>query len=141
MALVGILTAIIRRSLPTAPLHGFNAPTAGLGKFMLVDIASMIAAGHPAAVIAQGKTEEEMEKRLGAAFIAGDPLISIDNCDSPLGGELMCQALTQLTLKIQVLGKSLNAEVPSNAAIYATGNKLTLTGDMTRRALFIGPLR
>jgi hypothetical protein len=95
----------------------------------------MIAAGRPAAVIAQGKTEEEMEKRLGAAFIAGDPLISIDNCESPLGGELLCQALTQLTLKVRVLGKSLNAEVPSNAAMYATGNNLTLTGDMTRRAL------
>lgn len=135
VALSGILTAVVRRSLPTAPLHGFNAPTAGSGKSMLVDIASMISAGRPAAVIAQGKTEEEMEKRLGAAFIAGDPLISIDNCDGPLGGELLCQALTQLTLKVRVLGKSLNAEVPSNAAIYATGNNLTLTGDLTRRAL------
>ncbi len=135
VALSAILTAVIRRSLPTAPLHGFNAPTAGSGKSMLVDIASMIAAGRPAAVIAQGKTEEEMEKRLGAALIAGDPLISIDNCESPLGGELLCQALTQPTLKVRVLGKSLNAEVPSNAAMYATGNNLTLTGDMTRRAL------
>lgn len=32
VALSGILTALIRRSLPTAPLHGFNAPTAGSGK-------------------------------------------------------------------------------------------------------------
>ncbi len=135
VALSAILTAVIRRSLPTAPLHGFNAPTAGSGKSMLVDIASMIAAGRPAAVIAQGKTEEEMEKRLGAALIAGDPLISIDNCESPLGGELLCQALTQPTLKVRVLGKSLNAEVPSNAAMYATGNNLTLAGDMTRRAV------
>jgi hypothetical protein len=135
VAFSAILTAVVRRSLPTAPLHGFNAPTAGSGKSMLVDIASMIAAGRPAAVIAQGQTEEEMEKRLGAALIAGDPLISIDNCESPLGGELLCQALTQPTLKVRVLGKSLNAEVPSNAAMYATGNNLTLAGDMTRRAV------
>ena len=135
VALSAILTAVVRQSLPTAPLHGFNAPTAGSGKSMLVDIASMISAGRPAAVIAQGKTEEEMEKRLGAAFIAGDPLISIDNCEGPLGEELLCQALTQPTLKVRILGKSRNAEVPSNAAIYATGNNLTLTGDMTRRAV------
>lgn len=135
VALSAILTAVIRRSLPTAPLHGFNAPTAGSGKSMLVDLASIIGTGRPAAVIAQGKTEEEMEKRLGAAFIAGDPLISIDNCESPLGAELLCQALTQPTLKVRVLGKSVNAEVPSNAAIYATGNNLTLAGDMTRRAI------
>ena len=40
VALSGILTALIRRSLPTAPLHGFSAPTAGTGKSMLVDLAS-----------------------------------------------------------------------------------------------------
>src|SRR5690606_12107681 len=39
VALSAILTTLIRRSLPTAPLHGFNAPTAGTGKSMLVDIA------------------------------------------------------------------------------------------------------
>ncbi len=135
VALSGILTTVVRRSIPTAPLHAFNAPVAGSGKSLLVDIASMIASGRPAAVIAQGKTEEEMEKRLGAAFIAGDALISIDNCEIPLGGELLCQALTQTTLKVRVLGKSLNAEVPSNAAMFATGNNLTLAGDMTRRAI------
>jgi putative DNA primase/helicase len=76
-----------------------------------------------------------MEKRLGAALIAGDQLISIDNCEAPLGGELLCQALTQETLKVRILGKSINAEVPTNAAMFATGNNLTLQGDMTRRAI------
>jgi len=135
VALSGILTTAIRRSLSSAPLHGFNAPTAGSGKSLLVDIASMIASGRPASVIAQGKTEEEMEKRLGAALIAGDPLISIDNCETGLGGELLCQALTQPMLKVRLLGKSINVEVPSSAAMFATGNNLTMVGDMTRRAI------
>lgn len=135
VALSAILTALIRRSLPTAPLHGFNAPTAGTGKSMLVDLASQIATARPAPVIAQGKSEEEMEKRLGAALIAGDVLIAIDNCEEPLGGELLCQTMTQTSLKVRILGKSVNAEVPSNAAIFATGNNLTFEGDMTRRAL------
>lgn len=130
VALSGILTALIRRSLPTAPLHGFNAPTAGTGKSMLVDLASLIATARPAPVIAQGKSEEEMEKRLGAALIAGDVLIAIDNCEEPLGGELLCQTLTQTSLKVRILGRSVNAEVPSNAAVFATGNNLTLEGDM-----------
>lgn len=135
VALSAILTTLIRRSLPTAPLHGFNAPTAGTGKSMLVDLASLIATGRPAPVIAQGKSEEEMEKRLGAALIAGDVLIAIDNCEEPLGGELLCQTMTQTSLKVRILGTSINAEVPSNAAIFATGNNLTLAGDMTRRAI------
>uniref|UniRef100_UPI004047CB80 hypothetical protein n=1 Tax=Yoonia sp. TaxID=2212373 RepID=UPI004047CB80 len=59
----------------------------------------------------------------------------IDNCEEPLGGELLCQTLTQTSLKVRILGKSVNAEVPSNAAVFATGNNLTLEGDMTRRAV------
>jgi hypothetical protein len=135
VAMSAILTTIIRRTMLTAPLHAFNAPVAGSGKSLLVDIASMIATGRRAAVIAQGKTEEEMEKRLGAALIAGDQLISIDNCEAPLGGELLCQALTQQMLKVRILGKSKNAEVPTNAAMFATGNNLMLTGDVIRRAV------
>ena len=135
VALSAILTALVRRSLPTAPLHGFNAPTAGTGKSMLVDLASLIATARPAPVISQGKSEEEMEKRLGAALIAGDVLIAIDNCEEPLSGELLCQTMTQTSLKVRILGKSVNAEVPSNATIFATGNNLTFEGDMTRRAL------
>jgi hypothetical protein len=135
VALSAIMTTLIRRSLPTAPLHGFNAPTAGTGKSMLVDLASIIATSRPAPVIAQGKSEEEMEKRLGSALIAGDVMIAIDNCEEPLGGELLCQAMTQTSLKVRILGSSINAEVPSNATVFATGNNLTLAGDMTRRAI------
>ncbi|WP_198373070.1 hypothetical protein [Roseomonas rosulenta] len=66
VALSAILTACIRRSLPTAPLHAFDAPVAGSGKSKLVDIATLIATGRVAAVIAQGKDEEELQRRLGA---------------------------------------------------------------------------
>jgi putative DNA primase/helicase len=76
-----------------------------------------------------------MEKRLGAALMAGDTLISFDNCEQPLGGELLCQALTQSTLEIRILGKSVNKKVLANAAFFATGNNLVVIGDMTRRTL------
>jgi putative DNA primase/helicase len=135
VALSGILTAINRRSLPTAPAHCFTAPVAGSGKSMTVDIASEIADGRRAAVMSLGRTDEEAEKRLGSALIAGDSIISIDNIDRPFGGELFCQALTQTMLKIRILGLSKIVEVPSNAALFANGNNLTLVGDMTRRAI------
>lgn len=135
VALSAILTAIVRPSLPSAPLHAYTAPVAGSGKSMLVDIVSMIAMGRETAVLAQGKTEEEFEKRLGAAFIAGDATISIDNCEQPLGGEFICQVLTQLSVKIRLLGHSKNIEVPTNTCLFATGNNLRLIGDITRRAI------
>ncbi len=135
VALSAVLTAVVRRSLRTAPLHAFSAPTAGSGKSLLVDIASMISTGREAGVIAQGATEEEMEKRLGAQLLAGNQIIAIDNCDEPLGGQVLCQMLTQRAVRVRVLGRSETPEMPSNALVTATGNNLVLMGDMTRRSL------
>ena len=135
VALSAFLTACIRRSLTTAPLHAFTAPVMGSGKSKLVDIATVIACGREAAVIAQGKTEEEMEKRLGAVLLAGDTVIAIDNCEAPLGGDFLCQMLTQPIVKARILGKSEAPELPANAMVTATGNNLVLVGDMARRAL------
>jgi len=135
VALSGILTALIRPSLASAPLHGYSAPVAGSGKSLLVDIASVIATGRETAVLAQGSTAEEFEKRLGSAFLAGDETISIDNCEQPLGGEFLCQVLTQPSVKIRLLGESKNVEVPTNTTLFATGNNLRVVGDATRRVV------
>ncbi len=135
VALSAILTACARRSLPTAPLHGFSSPVAGTGKSKLVDIPCVIATGREAGVVAQGRTEEELEKRLGALLLAGESVIAIDNCENPLGGEFLCTLLTQEHVRTRVLGKSEAPELPSNAFVTATGNNLTFERDLTRRAV------
>ena len=130
-----ILTACVRRSLPTAPLHAFTAPVAGSGKSTLVDLASLIATGREASVISQGKTEEELEKRLGALLLAGDLIIAIDNCAHPVDSEFLCSMLTQAKVRPRILGRSEAPELPANGLITATGNNLVLVGDLTRRAI------
>ena len=124
-----------RRAMATAPLHAFTAPVQGSGKSLLVDIVAMLVVGQPAPVIAQGRTEEELEKRLGAALLSGDAIISIDNCEHPLQSVFLCQALTQQRLNIRLLGYSRHVEVPVAAAIFATGNNLVVAGDLVRRTL------
>jgi hypothetical protein len=86
-------------------------------------------------LISQGRTEEELEKRLGAALLAGDPAISLDNCEHVLQSAFLCQALTQQQLSIRLLGLSKIIETPVNATILATGNNLTIAGDLTRRTI------
>src|SRR5262249_54069195 len=125
VALSAILTAFDRRAMASAPLHAFTAPMAGTGKTLLVDVTCLLTTGQLAPVISQGRSEEELEKRLGAALISGDTLISIDNCDHDLASSFLCQALTQQRLKIRLLGHSRQIEVPVNVAFYATGNNLT----------------
>jgi hypothetical protein len=135
VALSAILTTLDRRSMPTAPLHAFSSPSAGTGKSLLVDVCAMLATGRPMPVISQGHNEEELEKRLGAALLAGDTAISLDNCDHEVSSAFLCQVLTQRHVNIRILGLSRNAETPANATIFATGNNLVIAGDATRRAL------
>lgn len=135
VALSGLLTAAVRQSLPTAPMHAYSAPTAGSGKSLCVDLCSILATGRECGVLAQGRTEEETEKRLGAALLDGSPVISLDNCRLPVGGDLLCQLLTQTTVRPRILGRSEAPEVPTAALVAATGNNLVIEGDMTRRTL------
>jgi putative DNA primase/helicase len=84
VALSGILTALVRGVLPTAPLHAIRAHSPGTGKSFLVDLAAVIATGRRCPVIAAGKTEEETEKRLGALLRDAVPVVSIDNVNGEL---------------------------------------------------------
>lgn len=135
VAISAILTVLVRRSMASAPLHAFTAPVAGSGKTMLVNIAAIIASGRSAGVISQGHKEEEFEKRLASCLIAGDAIINIDNCEQPLTGDLLCQAISEPVVKPRVLGFSLTPDISSNGSIFATGNNLIISGDVSRRAL------
>lgn len=135
VALSAVITAVIRPALPVAPLHGIRASTAGTGKSFLVDVFATIATGRPCSVMAVGKTEEETEKRLGAHLLKGAPVISLDNVNGELGGDMLCQMTERPLVSVRILGKSEAPEIECRATIFATGNNLTLLGDMTRRAI------
>ncbi|WP_034435258.1 phage NrS-1 polymerase family protein [Candidatus Contendibacter odensensis] len=135
VALAGLLTAIVRRSLRTAPLFAFDAPVMGAGKGLIVNTIAMVATGRAAPAISQGKDEAEDEKRLGALLLQGVPLLNIDNIERDLQGDLLCSALTETSIAIRILGKSEVPNMPSNVAMFATGNNLRARGDMVRRML------
>jgi bifunctional DNA primase/polymerase-like protein len=135
VALSGLLTALVRGSLPTAPMHLIRAHMAGTGKSYLVDIAAVIATGRLCPVITASKNVEETEKRLGSVVLSGMAMISLDNCTHDLGGELLCQIAERPVVKIRILGRSEMPDCEVHTAIYATGNNITLAGDMVRRGL------
>jgi hypothetical protein len=133
--LSALLTSVSRLAYDFAPLHGFDAPVAGTGKSKLVNCCSILVNGHECPVISQGEGETEFEKRLGAELLEGSRIISIDNCEAPLGGPLLCQTATQHLIKVRVLGFSKSVLIVNSALLFATGNNLKLYGDMLRRGL------
>lgn len=135
VALSALITPVVRAALDAVPMHATTAPQAGSGKSYVFDIASAISLGQLCPVISAGKTEDEMEKRLGAALMAGQPIISIDNVVAGLGGEMLCQAIERPLITPRILGKSEIGQVLNRATFFATGNNLALLDDMTRRAV------
>jgi hypothetical protein len=135
VALSGIITPVVRGAISVAPLHAVKATTAGTGKSFLVDIISAIATGRICPVASAGEDQAETEKRLVGLLLAGYPVVSIDNCNGELGGDLLCQAVERPLVRVRALGRSEIFEIESRATIYATGNALRVCGDMVRRTL------
>jgi putative DNA primase/helicase len=135
VALSAMLTPIVRRSLPSAPMQAFSATIAGSGKSKLVDIASVLATGERAPVDEAKEDKEAFSKTLGALLLCGASIIALDNIEAPLGGALLCQILTQERARPRILGKSESPPTSTGANVLATGNGLVLVGDVIRRSL------
>ena len=101
VALSGLLTALVRGALPTAPVLLVHADTPGTGKSYLIDLIATIATGRLCPVITASKSAEETEKRIGTLLLSGTPIVSLDNCTHDLGGELLCQLTERPVVKIE----------------------------------------
>jgi hypothetical protein len=135
VVVAAILTGIARPALRYAPMFFFSAPQPGSGKSLMAKAVSKIVTGHGGAVITLAEREEETEKRLGAAFMAGDPVIIIDNCSRPVGGDFLCVVLTEPLVHPRRLGLSINVRCSTKALIIATGNNLSAVGDLAGRCV------
>ena len=135
VALAAIITPVVRGAMQVAPLFAIRASTAGTGKSYLVDLAAALSTGRLCPVISAGSNPEETEKRLGGLLLEGFPLLSIDNCNDELGGDLLCQAVERPLIRVRRLGVSDITEIESRATMFATGNGLRVRGDMVRRTL------
>jgi hypothetical protein len=136
VALAALMTPIVRAAFTVSPMYLSNAPVAGSGKSFLWDTVSALAIGQLMPVMAAGRNEEETEKRLGAALLAGRPLISIDNITGELSGDALCAMIERPSVAVRVLGKSEDRIIESRGAtFYGSGNNLIVRGDLCRRSL------
>lgn len=134
-ALAAVLTALVRASLPTAPLFLNKATRPGSAKTLLADIPALVATGQPAIIFELGADADEVEKRMLSVLLAGDSVINLDNLEVPLAGATLCKALSGETITGRLLGFNKTATVPTAALFLATGNNVQVIGDMTRRVV------
>jgi len=135
--LAGIITSVVRRILPAAPMVAITAPTPGTGKTLIAETFAIIATGRRASVLSLGHDDAEAEKRLAGVLLAGDACILLDNIERPLKGDLLCQVTTQQFVRLRPLGASGMVSIPTHAMLVATGNNLSVIGDLKRRVMLI----
>ena len=136
-ALALILMAVTRPALSTAPMVAIDAPQYGAGKTLLANLAAIIGLGALPVAKGWATSEEENEKRLYSALLAGEPIYLADNIPKglPLGGEALAAVLTQPEWAARLLGRSEQPAVSTRTLIIATGVNVTVTADIVRRAL------
>jgi Bifunctional DNA primase/polymerase, N-terminal len=135
VALSALITPVVRGAFDVAPMH--VARGASSGKSYLFDVVAAIAIGQRAMpVLSAGSTEEELEKRLGAALLSGQPLVSIDNVNGELKGSYLCQVIERPIVETRILGKSELVRIETKGTtLFCTGNNVTIVGDLTRRTI------
>jgi len=136
VAMSMLLTPVLRGALPPAvPLHIVTAPAPGTGKSYLLDTAAAIATGERCPVFAVAPKEEETEKRLVGAALAGFPIIALDNVSSILTGDFLAQVSERPILTLRPLGGSALIRVSNSFTVFANGNNIAATADLVRRTV------
>jgi DNA polymerase-1 len=75
----------------------------------------------------------EMDKRITATLLRGDPTVHFDNMHEFLDLPCLASLLTASVYQGRLLGKSLNIQAPNNAMFVLTGNSPQASGEMSKR--------
>lgn len=130
------LTLLARPAIPgPVPLWAVTAPTAGTGKSLLAGAAVQIGTGRRPAIVTWPRRSEEARKSLLALAVAGDAAVLVDNIEGDLASAELAAALTAGEIRDRLLGESKMVTAPWSAVLIATGNNLTLKGDLARRVV------
>lgn len=130
-----LISPIVRGALLTVPAHVIRAPTAGTGKTYLVEVAAAISTGRRCQALAVPPSDEEFEKRIGAVLIGGQAMVAFDNLNGELRGNALCHMVERPLVQIRPLGFSQTIDIEQRVCVFATGNNITIVGDLVRRSL------
>ncbi|AEQ50982.1 hypothetical protein [Pelagibacterium halotolerans] len=131
----GLLTGVARPSINVAPMTAVRAGDYGAGKSYHGELISKLALGKRVKPVAFPSSDEEAEKRLGAAALSGDPIICIDNANDVVKGDFLAQIIERPSVAVRILGKSEMPEIENNFMICVNGVNTLYQGDLVRRTV------
>lgn len=132
-----VLTLLVRPSCETSPMHVISANTPGTGKGLLLSAVSMIAHGYGARVQKMPHHDEEMQKVLTSALLAGQTMLIFDETGEGIGSLSLAAMLTSTYYEGRILGESRHLSVKNSACVFAAGNNVAVKKDLGRRTVMV----
>jgi hypothetical protein len=135
-AIGAMVTLVMRAAIDgNIPMGLFDAPKAGTGKGLLAETVVMIATGQVAGSITAAESEAEWRKLITSALLTGQAFHIVDNVEDILRSAKLASLLTAPVWEDRALGGNGIVRIARNArgVWFATGNNITLGGDMPRR--------
>jgi hypothetical protein len=137
-ALCAILTAVVRPSLPNAPMFHARAHMVGSGKSYLCELITAFATPQRGAPTTFPADDEECRKLLLAELLRAPAVIEFDNLTGDLvAHKSLCTALTSEFMSGRILGVSKTAAVRTRVLFLSSGNNVGPVQDMTRRCITV----
>lgn len=138
VAISAMLTVFAGGILPPRslkPVFLYVANAEGSGKTTLAQLAGISYEEAPAE--SAPCEESEWQKRIMALVISGRRIVIFDNVKGHLNSGALEGYTTAATYRGRILGASKDFEGEAGATVLVTGNGLTVTPDLRRRALFV----
>ena len=135
VAVALVVTACIRRVMSLCPGTLVDSPSSGIGKGLVINVASIVATGNVVEPQPQPKDEDELTKLLFSALREGSSHIAFDNVSGKFGGEAYDMLMTSEVFKGRVLGHSKTQTVPASALVTISGRNVAFRGDAAGRTL------
>lgn len=132
VCLAGMLTAVCRGQMDTAPGYMGDAVGPSTGKSLQALTMAALAGGNPG-VFADAKDEDEIRKRLLSILLAGQRTIILDNIERTFSSSVLSAFLTSGVFEERTLGRSETNRLPARCFVIITGNNLIIKGDLFRR--------
>lgn len=137
-ALAGILTAVVRASLPHAPMFHVKAPSIASGKSYLCELLTAFATPQKGTPHAFPVDDEECRKLLLSELMTAPAVVEFDNLTGDLiPHKSLCTTLTSEFISGRILGQSKTAEVGTRTLFLSSGNNVEPVRDMTRRTVTV----
>jgi putative DNA primase/helicase len=137
-AWLALLLSLVARPCVTGcvPMFAITATTAGSGKGLLADAATLLAYGHGVSKKGFPAKQEELTKQITSLLRESAPCHVFDNVDVTLRAAELDALLTATTWKDRILGESrTTGDIPAKTVWMATGNNLQFGSDTARRVL------